>query len=114
MTINQTASVHLMDYVGSTDYAVYACVISGEGEVLAEAAEPAGPPEEVKAARTVIHRFLGSYPRKDVSKVILDDDSFTTVVQRLTPANNLIVVARKDAPLGVITMNVAKLASKLE
>jgi hypothetical protein len=114
MAINQTASIQLTDYVGSTDYAVYACIMSGEGDILAEAAESEGPPEKILAARTVIHRFLGAYPRKDVSKIILDDDSFTTVVQRLNLTNNLVVVARKDAPLGVITMNVAKLALKLE
>lgn len=114
MAIDQTVSFHLTNFVDSTDYAVYVCITSPEGAVLAEAAETASPPKKIGEVRTVIHRFLCEYPHKDVNKMILDDDSFTIVVQQLNRTNSLMVLTRKDAPLGVVTMNVAKLASQLE
>ncbi len=112
--LNEGLGSRLVAFITSTDFALHASVVSDEGEVVAEAHGPDGPPQGLDRLRSTLHTFVTSYPRGGLNRVFIDDEESTVVLSRLKNGGSLLVVAGKDAPLGAVSINVAKLMERLE
>jgi predicted regulator of Ras-like GTPase activity (Roadblock/LC7/MglB family) len=104
----------LQEFVSSNDFASYACLVVPDGSVLAAAEGPDGTPAGIEALVASLNGLVQSYPRETLRRLILDDDLGTVVLARVGNGASVIVIARKGAPLGAVSMNVGRLAAGLE
>jgi predicted regulator of Ras-like GTPase activity (Roadblock/LC7/MglB family) len=101
-------------FINSTDFALHASIVSNDGNVVAEAHGPDGPPQGIGRLRSTLHTLVTSYPRGALNRVFIDEDESTVVLARLRERGSLVVIAGKGAPLGAVSMNVGKLVGKLD
>ncbi len=101
------------EFVKKSEAAHYACIVSPKGRIQAEAHAGPGAPEHAGKLREVIYTMLASYPRDDLSQVIVVDGANTVVAQTLQGGSGLIVIADRAAPRGSVAMNVDRLANDL-
>jgi hypothetical protein len=109
-----TLAPRLSEFIGSTNFALHACVLSPEGELRAAADGPEGTPSGIQDLRAVIHRFVQSYPRRDLTRMFMVEGEGTVVTVRLADGSILIVLAGKDSSLGAVSVSVGRLAGVLE
>jgi predicted regulator of Ras-like GTPase activity (Roadblock/LC7/MglB family) len=103
----------LEDFLKSNDFAVHAAVLSSEGASVATAAVPGGPPEEVERLYSTMYELTKSYPRENLGRIIIEDAKGTVVMVSLSDGGFLVVIAKKEASLGAVSMGTGKLAARL-
>jgi len=104
----------LSEYVASTVFALHACVLTPDGKAFASADGQGGPPMGIEKVRSAIHAFMGSYPRRNLSRIFLEDDEGTILTHMLSSGGTLIIMAAKEASLGAVSMSVGRFVAKLE
>jgi hypothetical protein len=103
----------LSEFVGSTDFALHACVLDSEGKVRAAVDGADGPAEGIEHLRTSLYSLVQTHPRALLRRVLLEDDLGTVTLVRLSDGGSLIAVASKGASLGSVSMSVGRLATAL-
>ena len=104
----------LAEFLSSSDFVLHACVLNGDGSVLASADSQEGPPENVEQVRGLLLSLVSAYPRKNVDRVIVLDELGTVVLVCLAEQRSLMVIAARDVPFGAVSLGVNKLVSTLE
>jgi hypothetical protein len=104
----------LVEHISSSDFVIHACVLNADGSVFASADGKEGPVEGVDQLRGVILAFVAAYPRPNVDRVFVLDELGIAVVVCLAQQRSLMLLAARDAPLGMVSLSVNKLVSTLE
>jgi len=104
---------HLAAFVAANDFASHLCVVSTDGNVLAEAHGEDGPAEGLTALIPALETLLANHQRGRLNKIILQDDRGTVIAVHLENGSVLVAAAQQDAPLGVVSMKVGRLAAEV-
>jgi hypothetical protein len=110
---NDAIAAALGEYVSGTDFVIHASVIASDGSLIASSDGDQEPPEAIGGLRETLFNLVKSYPRGTLKRAIIDD-SLSTVVLQSSRVGGIIVVARKDAPLGAVAMSAGRLVMRLE
>jgi hypothetical protein len=104
----------LVEHISSSDFVLHACVLNADGSVFAAADGKEGQVEGVDRLRGALLSFVAEYPRPNVDRVFVLDELGTAVVVCLAQQRGLMLLASRDAPLGMVSLSVNKLVSTLE
>jgi len=104
----------LAAFVSGNSWALHACVLAADGTLAAEASGKAGGSFPLEPLRAPLRALLGAWPRPGLRRALLEDDIGTVAVVRHPGGGALLVVAAKGVAVGVVWMNVGKLAASVE
>lgn len=104
----------LGEFLKSNDFAVHAAILSPEGGPAASASAKEGTPEGVERLYAAMYELTQSYPRKNMNRIIIEDQNGTVVMVRLGNGGFLVVIAKREASLGAVSMGAGRLAAGLE
>ncbi|MEW6110552.1 MAG: DUF4388 domain-containing protein [Thermodesulfobacteriota bacterium] len=111
---DEALSAKLAEFVATTEYALHACVLSSDGKLKASADGSTGRPDKIDRLREALHAFVETYPRDGLNRALLDDEQGIVALVRLPDGGCLIVVAKKEASLGAVSVSIGRLALGLE
>lgn len=107
-------TARLSEFVGSSDFALHACVLDSSGKIGAAVDGPDGSPEGIEKIRSTLYSVVQSHPRGALKRILLEDELGAVALVGLRDGGSLIVVASKEASLGSVSMSVGRLAAGLE
>ena len=101
----------LYEFLVANDFAIHACVLYVNGTMAICGAERADTPPWLESLRSSVLDVVAGYPRKNLSRVLFEDEEGTLVVTCF-PHNQsaLLVAAKKGATLGAVSIAVDRLA----
>jgi len=111
---DEVLAAKLQEFLATNEYALHACVLSSEGKLKASADGSMGALERIDQLREALHALVESYPREGLNRALLDDERGTVALVRLSDGGCLIVVAKKEASLGAVSVSIGRLALGLE
>lgn len=103
----------LSEFVDATDFALHACAVGPDGQVLASVNAAEESPEGMEDLLSTLQGLVQYHPRGSLNRILLEDELGTVALVRLPDGGSLIVVAREDASLGAVSMGVGRLATGL-
>jgi len=103
----------LSAFLASHDFASHASVLDSEGRLRASVDGAEKGKEGIEGLRSTLHSLMQSYPRGTLNRVLIEDDLGTVALVRLQDGGSLMVTASQAASLGVVSMNVGRLAAGL-
>jgi len=106
-------SALLAAFVSGTPWATHACLLAADGSPLAEASGKTGAPPHLEPLRASLRALLGGWPRPLLRRALLEDECGTVAVVRQPGGGALVVVAASGVAVGVVSMNVGKLAASM-
>ncbi len=106
----QLASI-VARFVSGTPHIQYACVFDAKGRTLAESGGTTGNVEELDQLKAVVRDLVTGHPRGELEKIFLIDAMGTVAASRLRPAGLAMAVAAERAPLGAVSIAIAKLSA---
>lgn len=112
-TISNRAAEILDEFITSNDVILYACLSSGSGDILAEA-KRGSDSTSFRNVTSLINDMTTKYPRVGLSRIYVEDDEAVMVLVRLNSGLLLLGAAKKEASLGAVTVNMTRLAAKLD
>ena len=95
------------------DFLRHIIILDAEGRVVGQAHSPGTPPNEAEGVAVTLHILARNYPRKELRRAFIEDDAGTVVLAKLPDDRTLVVVADRVASLGVISVTVGKLTSRV-
>jgi hypothetical protein len=104
----------LEPFVAGTPWALYACLVAPDGRVVAEAHGQDGAPEVPEPLQASLQVLVAGWPRAGLRRALLEDDQGTVALVRPPSGLSLVLVAAKGTAVGLVSMNVTKLAASLE
>lgn len=110
---NEALSNQLTLFVQDNEFVVHACVMSEDGCIVASAHGPEEPRQGTEPLVHVMHSLIRSYPRGSLNRAIVEDAMGTVVLVRLKNGG-LIALAKKEAPLGAVSMSVTRFAMEMD
>lgn len=108
-----TLSIRLAELLAANEFVVSLAVLSPAGEVKGTANAKEGPPPGTDQLYPLLHGLVQSYPREKLNRVILEDGTGTVVLVRLSDGGCLVLVAKKEAPLGAVSVAASRMAGNL-
>lgn len=98
--------------VAPLDFVLQAALFNGNG-ILACAHHQSARPEDLAPLCASLWTFIGSHPRGELRKAILDDPKGTVVVSLAVPGHWLLVIPVRGITLGAITVGMGKLLAQI-
>ena len=102
----------LQRLIAPLDFIQHAALFNGEG-VLGTTHRNGAQPEDLAPLCAGLWAFIGSHPRGELKKAILDDARGTVVVSLAAPGYWLVVIPVRGVTLGAITVGMGKLITQL-
>jgi hypothetical protein len=104
----------LHDFLSENDFAIHSCVLYADGTMAICGAERADTPPWLETLRSSVLDMVVGYPRKQLNRVLFEDEEGTLVVTCYPEDNSvLLVVAKQGATLGAVSIAVDRLARKI-
>lgn len=100
---------HLREFIDTNAYAIYGCVLDGEGQVLGEASKNADPPEKAREIQQVLFELCRSYPSTEPFRLVIEEREEKVVLSRLSHDQALVVIAAGNVPMGAVMIAVGRL-----
>ncbi len=104
----------LYDFLSVNDFAIHACLLYVNGTMAVCGAERADTPPWLESIRSSVLDVVAGYPRKNLNRVLLEDDEGTLVVTCYPEDQSALLVAgKKGATLGAVSIAVDRLAKEI-
>jgi hypothetical protein len=104
----------LYDFLAENDFAIHACLLYADGSMDVCGAERVDAPSWLEALRSSVLDIVAKYPRKQLNRVLFEDEEGTLVVTCYPEDKSvLLVVAKRGATLGAVSISVDRLARKV-
>ncbi len=104
----------LYDFLSDNDFAIHACLLYVNGTMAICGAERAETPPWLESIRSSVLGMVAGYPRKNLNRVLLEDEEGTLVVTCYPEDQSaLLVVAKKGTTLGSVSIAVDRLAKEI-
>lgn len=110
---DEALAANLSAFLRSHDFASHASVLDSDGRVRASVDNVEGAQGGIDELCSTLHSLMQSYPRGAPNRVLIEDNLGTVALARLQHGGSLIVIASQAASLGVVSMNVSRLAAGL-
>lgn len=105
----------LHDFLVENDFAIHACLMHPDGTMDVCGAERVDTPRWLEAIRSKVLGLVDSYPRRQLNRVLFEDDDGTLVVTCYPEDETVLLVAAKQgATLGAVSIGVDRLARKIK
>jgi hypothetical protein len=104
----------LETFVAGCPWALYACLLAPDGRVVEAVHGQAGALQVPELLRASLQRLSAGWPRAGLRRALLEDEQGTVALVRLGGGRALVMVAAKAVAVGVVSMNIMKLAASLE
>ena len=104
----------LHEFLSANDFAIHACLLYANGTMAICGAERADTPPWLESLRSSVLDVVAGYPRKNLNRVLFEDEEGTLVVT-CYPEDQaaLLVAAKQGATLGAVSIGVDRLARKI-
>jgi hypothetical protein len=104
----------LYDFLAENDFAIHACLLYVNGSMAICGADRADTPPWLETLRASVLDVVASYPRKNLGRLLFEDDEGTLVVTCFPEDRSvLLVAAKKGATLGAVSIAVDRLAREI-
>lgn len=104
----------LRDFLAQNDFAIHACLMHPDGTMDVCGAERLDTPPWLEKIRSKVLGLVDSYPRRQLNRVLFEDDDGTLVVTCYPEDETVLLVAAKQgATLGAVSIGVDRLARKI-
>jgi hypothetical protein len=112
-SVDDRVRTALHRFLADTEFAIHACLLHPDDSMDVCGAERMAVPKWMAELRASLLQMVATYPRQKLRRIMLDDDDGTLVVTRLDDNTALLVIAKKGATLGAVTVATEKLARKI-
>lgn len=104
----------LHDFLADNDFAIHACLMHSNGTMDVCGAERVDTPPWLEKIRASVLDVVESYPRRQLNRMLFEDDDGTLVVT-CYPEDQaaLLVAAKQGATLGAVSIGVDRLARRI-
>ncbi len=104
----------LYEFLSANDFAIHACLLYVNGTMAICGAERADTPPWLESLRSSVLDVVAGYPRKNLNRVLFEDEDGTLVVTCYPEDQSaLMVAAKKGATLGAVSIAVDRLAREI-
>ena len=104
----------LYDCLSVNDFAIHACLLFVNATMAVCGAERADTPPWLESIRSSVVDLVAAYPRKNLNRVLFEDEEGTLVVTCYPKDQSaLLVVAKKGTTLGAVSIAVDRLAREI-
>ena len=104
----------LRDFLADNDFAIHACLMYGNGTMDVCGAERVDTPTWLESLRSQVLDVVAGYPRKQLNRMLFEDEEGTLVVTCFPEDQSaLLVAAKQGATLGAVSIGVDRLAKKI-
>lgn len=104
----------LHDFLADHDYAIHACLMHSNGTMDVCGAERVDTPPWLEKIRASVLDVVESYPRRQLNRMLFEDEDGTLVVTCYPDDQAaLLVAAKQGATLGAVSIGVDRLAKKI-
>jgi len=104
----------LYDFLSDNDFAIHACLMYGNGTMDVCGAERVDTPPWLNSLRSQVLDVVAGYPRKQLNRMLFEDEEGTLVVTCFPEDQSaLLVAAKQGATLGAVSIGVDRLAKKI-
>ena len=104
----------LYDFLDANDFAIHACLLYGNGTMDVCGAERTDSPGWMEGLRSAVLDVVSKYPRKQLNRMLFEDEEGTLVVTCYPEDGSaLLVAAKQGATLGAVSIAVDRLARKI-
>lgn len=104
----------LYDFLAENDFAIHACLMYGNGTMDVCGAERVDTPPWLEKIRSTVLDVVGSYPRRQLNRMLFEDQEGTLVVTCFPEDQSaLLVAAKQGATLGAVSIGVDRLARRI-
>ncbi len=104
----------LYDFLSDNDFAIHACLMYGDGTMDVCGAERVDTPPWLESLRSQVLEIVEAYPRKQLHRILFEDQEGTLVVTCFSGDQSaLLVAAKQGATLGAVSISVDRLAKKI-
>ncbi len=100
----------LYRFLADTEFAIHACVLHPNGTMDVCGAPRESTPAWMERLRQSVLSVVADYPRRQLQRLLLEDEEGTLAVSCLPGGSALLVVAKKDAKLGAVSVATDRLA----
>ncbi len=99
----------LYEFLSETEFAIHACVVYSNGTMDVCGAPRSSTPRWLDELRRSVVDLVAGYPRRQLRRLLFEDDEGTLVLTSLTDGASLLVAAKKDAKLGAVSVSADRL-----
>lgn len=104
----------LFDFLSKNDFAIHACLMHPNGTMDVCGAERVDTPGWMERIRASVLEVVADYPRKELHRMLFEDDDGKLVVTCFPEDHSaLLVAAKQGATLGAVSIGVDRLARKI-
>ncbi|MCU0304717.1 MAG: DUF4388 domain-containing protein [Thermoanaerobaculales bacterium] len=104
----------LRDFLAENDFAIHACLMHGNGTMDVCGAERVETPAWLEKIRTTVLEVVETYPRRQLNRMLFEDQEGTLVVTCYPEDQSaLLVAAKQGATLGAVSIGVDRLARRI-
>jgi hypothetical protein len=104
----------LHEFLSNNDFAIHACLMYCNGTMDVCGVERTDTPGWLEELRTSVLDVVASYPRKQLNRMLLEDEDGTLVVTCYPEDHSaLLVAAKRGATLGAVSISVDRLARRI-
>jgi hypothetical protein len=104
----------LRDFLADNDFAIHACLMYGNGTMDVCGSERVDTPSWLDSLRSQVLEVVAGYPRKQLNRMLFEDEEGTLVVTCFPEDKSaLLVAAKQGATLGAVSIGVDRLAKKI-
>ncbi len=104
----------LYGFLSDNDFAIHACLMYGNGTMDVCGAERVSTPRWLEKLRGSVLDVVAGYPRKQLHRMLFEDDEGTLVVSCYPKDQSaLLVVAKQGATLGAVSISVDRLTKRI-
>ena len=101
-------------FLSDNDFAIHACLMYGNGTMDVCGAERIDTPPWLDSLRSQVLHVVAGYPRKQLNRMLFEDEEGTLVVTCFPEDQSaLLVAAKQGATLGAVSIGVDRLAKKI-
>jgi uncharacterized protein YqgV (UPF0045/DUF77 family) len=101
----------LASFVDQYDFVSYAAALSSGGELLSDGGSR---PETLDQMVRALTALAEAHPRPGLSRVLLEDEAGTVVLESIDEKRRLLVLSAPEARMGAVVLGVSKLIGELE
>lgn len=104
----------LYNFLSANDFAIHACLLYVDGTTAICGAEREDTSPWLESIRSSVINAVAGYPRKNLNRVLFEDEEGTLVVTCYPEDQSaLLVAAKKGATLGAVSIAVDRLAKEI-
>lgn len=100
----------LYAFLSETEFAIHACILYSNGTMDVCGAPRTSTPRWLEELRRSVVGLVGGYPRRQLRRLLFEDDEGTLVLTSLCEGASLLVAAKRDAKLGAVSVSADRLA----